>query len=146
MNSAAILKRAQEANISEGSTWTPDSAGDFIVGRILTYGPIQTQYGDRLMMKISAVKVVMAGDQVKPGTFTVWERSQLKQLWEEKHPHIGDDVAIVFKRETPTKHGNGMKLFTCELEPSADSQPDQPAKPTAAPADDGKVFADDIPF
>jgi hypothetical protein len=145
----SLLDEVIAAEKYTSPSWSPKSVGDLIAGKCVGCRVTDTRNGAKLLIRVDATNVVQDGVELEPGTYSVWERAQLKQIVLDKQLREGDEVALRYVGEEKTSQGGKKKTFAAVVRHTSDSLPwvepkaAQPESKGLPKADD---FDDDIPI
>jgi hypothetical protein len=113
---STLLKEIQDAQAEDDIYWSPQQVDDLIVGTLeeIDYA-VPTKHGVKLLLQIYAEKVIENGEELPPGLYGVWERTQLRRKIEHIRPRLmpGDGLAIKY---CGIPQGKTVKLFAVKVE------------------------------
>ncbi len=122
-NSMLTIDDAANESLLDSLTWNPVAYGDGVAGRcVLCDFAFPTQFGNKLHIKIAADEAVSDGKSLEVGTYSIWERAQLRSICKIVKLCAGDNVSIVYDKEAATKRGNAKKMFKIKTEKTPESE------------------------
>jgi hypothetical protein len=102
------LRAAMQADDGERADFWNPQPNDMLVGTVESYSVGQTRVGER---RICNVRDADSGMEV-----AVWlSRSMLQQLFEEKHPQVGDQICVKYFGVTQPKRAGGSEYHRYAL-------------------------------
>ena len=153
-----LLTAIDEADTPYRSpSWSPTQVGDLIAGtcEMINFEHV-TKFGESLMIKIDAEKVISDGEEYPGGDiWTIWEKTHIRQIALDKKLRIGDQVAFKYVGEDEKSKGKSKKkLFAAVVERTSESGDFiGPQKPYVhetlekkAEPKESETFEDDIPY
>ncbi len=104
-------------------SWKPVQIGDVIIGQCTFIDfEFPTRNGSKMLMKISADSAISDGEQMGPGSYSVWEKAQLKTALVAKQIRAGDNVGLQYVSNAESKGGkNATKMFKVAVERTGES-------------------------